>query len=81
MHAFAPIVDAVADESGTLVYTLHEDNGDDDVLWFYEVYIDDAAFVTHRNSAAFAAARPAIHALLASAPEINLLTEVTAKRS
>ena len=81
LRAFGPIVAAAEDEAGTVVYGVHEDNAEADVLWFYEEYTDDEAFATHRNSDTFARARPAIHALLAAPPEINLLTVVRAKRS
>src|SRR5580704_9498832 len=36
------VVAATDDEPGTLVYAMNIDKGDDDVIWFYELYTDDA---------------------------------------
>lgn len=36
--AFKVMLDAVQSEPGTLTYILHSDNGEEDVLWFYELY-------------------------------------------
>ena len=35
--AFKVMLDHVESESGTLIYILHSDNGEEDVLWFYEL--------------------------------------------
>ena len=34
-------------EPGTLVYAMNIDKADADVIWFYELYTDDAAFAAH----------------------------------
>ncbi|HMK13317.1 MAG TPA: putative quinol monooxygenase [Acidimicrobiales bacterium] len=77
--AFKPLLDAVQEEAGTLVYILHKDNGDEDVLWFYEVYTDDAALAAHSKSDTFKSLGPALAPLLAGRPEMNLLSPVSIK--
>ncbi|HTN80028.1 MAG TPA: putative quinol monooxygenase [Acidimicrobiales bacterium] len=77
--AFKPLLDAVQSEEGTLVYILHKDNRDEDVLWFYEVYTDDAALSAHSTSDAMKSVGPALAPLLAGRPEMHLLSPVSSK--
>ena len=77
--ALKPVLDAVHEEAGTLVYVLHKDNGDEDVLWFYEVYTDEAALAAHSSSDTFKALGPALAPLLAGRPEMHLLSPVSSK--
>ena len=37
------VVEATTSEPGTLVYAMNVDKADDDVIWFYELYTDEAA--------------------------------------
>ena len=53
--AFQQALDNVMDEPGTIRYILHEDAKDADVLWFYELYTDQAALQSHSTSAAMKA--------------------------
>ena len=48
--AFDPLHAAVADEPGTVIFAMHE--ADENGLFFYEVYRDEAALAAHRDSAA-----------------------------
>ena len=52
------VAEHVENEPGTLMYILHEDAEDDDVLWFYEQYDRQAAFDAHGTSDAMKATRP-----------------------
>ncbi len=52
LAAFAPLLDAVADEPGTEVFVMHTARDDADVVLFYEVYRDEVALATHRESEA-----------------------------
>ncbi len=44
------MLDVVESEFGTLTYILHTDNGEEDVLWFYELYTDGDAMAAHSAS-------------------------------
>jgi quinol monooxygenase YgiN len=66
-------------ETGTEIYALHTDDGDDVTIWFYELYTDDAALAHHSGSEAMAALGPKLKGLMAARPEIKRLTPVTAK--
>jgi quinol monooxygenase YgiN len=46
-----------ATEPGCVAYRLHRADGDPDLFLFYEAYVDDAAFETHRRSPHLAAFR------------------------
>ena len=48
--AFAPMFDQVAGEPGTEVYSLHLDTLDDDVIWLFQVYADEASMNAHSTS-------------------------------
>ena len=37
-------------EPGCLAYRLHRSTKDPDLFFFYETYVDDAAFAAHRNA-------------------------------
>jgi len=37
-------------EPGCLAYRLHRSTKDPDLFFFYETYVDDAAFAVHRNA-------------------------------
>lgn len=44
-------------EPGCIAYRLHRSDSDPEVFYFYEAYVDDAAFELHRNAAYLAAFR------------------------
>ena len=49
--ALRRLVDAAADEAGTVEYVLNRE-GDSGSFWFYEVYADQAAFDAHGKNPA-----------------------------
>ena len=79
VEAFGALYDAVAGEEGTEVYALHLDAGNEDVVWFYELYRDMDALTTHGTSDAMKAMGPRFGSLLAGQPELTFLTPVRAK--
>jgi quinol monooxygenase YgiN len=70
---FENIFPAVEQESGTEAYILHEDVGDENVLWFYELYTDDAALGVHGSSDAMKGLGSQLGGLIASAPELIMM--------
>jgi len=72
-------LDAAATEQGTIYYILHEDPKNDDVLWMYELYSDQAALDIHQGSDAFKALGPAISPFLGGRPELNFVTPIGGK--
>lgn len=60
----------VADETGTLVYTVHRDRDDPDAVVMYEVYTDDEAFDRHGASAAADRFGKRLEELMAHDPEV-----------
>lgn len=73
IEAFQPLLAHAVDEPGTEMYLLHEDTTDDDLLWMYEVYVDEAAREAHRRSDVMRTAGRALGAFLVGAPEITVL--------
>jgi quinol monooxygenase YgiN len=69
----------VESEPGTLQYVLHEDIGDADTLWVYEVYTDQAALDAHSTSDAMKTLIGAIGGRLGGAPELIMATPVGGK--
>jgi len=67
LAAFAPMLDAVAAEPGTLVYSINTDDADADVVWVFEQYADDAALASHSSSDAMKALMGTMGPLLADA--------------
>jgi len=77
--ALQAMVEATNDEPGTIQYLLHIDDGDADVVWFYERYADAAAVDAHRSSEAMKAVGLAVRDLAAGRPELTMLTLVAGK--
>ena len=66
----AELVDIVQREEGIRSYTLHRGLDQPDVVWFYEVYADQAAFDVHGKYPEFGAVFARIGELSAGPPEI-----------
>jgi len=66
--------DTLANEPGTLVYTVHQRKDDPTTFVFYEKYESDEAFATH--SANLKSAGAGFAAILAGPPQIAVLDEV-----
>ncbi|MGY6500158.1 MAG: putative quinol monooxygenase [Acidimicrobiales bacterium] len=79
VEAFSAMFPVVADEPGTEVYVLHTDLGDENLVWVYELYADDAALDAHSSSDGMKAAIGAFGGFLAGAPEISRLAPVGGK--
>ncbi len=77
--ALQPMLDHVESEDGTLVYVLHTDAKDPDLVWFYERYTDGDALGAHSTSDVMKSLGGAIGAHLAGAPELIMLTPVGGK--
>ena len=73
------VVAAAENEPGTLLYAMNVDKGDDDVIWFYELYTDDAAFGAHGGSEAMKEAGGKLRDKAAGRPEIRVLELVAGK--
>jgi len=73
--AFGRMIDHVkADEPGTEVYVLHADDADANVVWFYEVYADEASLASHGTSDMMRSVGKDLAPLMAGRPEIIRLT-------
>ena len=69
----------VEGEEGTLIYAMHADNDDADVIWFYELYTDDAAFKAHGGSPGMKELGAKLAGLVGGRPELHVVTPVKAK--
>lgn len=66
--------DTLANEAGTLAYTVHQRRDEPATFVFYEKYESDAALAEHSQN--LKAAGAGFAAILAGAPEIVFLEEV-----
>lgn len=70
--SFAAFMDAMhvnaaaslRDEPGCLTFDVMRDRSDPDRVWLYEVYVDEAAFEAHTQTAHFLASRPLVEPLI-----------------
>ena len=69
----------VKTEAGTLVYILHADAANADVLWMYELYDNQDSMNAHLGSAWFAELGPKVGHLFAGAPEFHSVTPIGGK--
>lgn len=74
LAAVKTLVDATEGEPGTLQYVVHTEEADPNVVWFYELYTDQAALDTHSGSDAMAEAMKSFGGLLGGAPEMHTLS-------
>jgi len=75
----APMMEHVESEEGTLQYILCEDAGDENAVWVYEVYADQASFEVHSGSDVMKALGGAIGPFLSGRPELTFLSPVRGK--
>jgi quinol monooxygenase YgiN len=68
------LVDAAEAEAGTELYVLNLDNGDANVIWFYELYTDQESLTAHSRSETMKAIGGQLAGLIAGAPELHMLT-------
>jgi quinol monooxygenase YgiN len=71
------LVDAAAEEPGTVAYVLNRE-GESGSFWFYELYADQAALDAHGQNPALGQAFATLGGLLAEPPEMHLLTPLQA---
>ena len=76
---FEAAIDNVHNEPGTLTYIIHEDTKDEDLLWFYETYSDQAAMEAHGKSEWMKALGPKLGPLMAGRAELTFLKPVGGK--
>jgi quinol monooxygenase YgiN len=74
-----PMLDHTESEPGTQRYVLLRDSADEDVLWMYEVYQDQASLESHQGSDAMRALGTAIGSHLAGRPELHFTAPVGGK--
>ncbi len=77
--ALQAALDNAAGEADTLMYILHEDATDADVVWFYELYTDQDALIAHGTSDAFKAIGGSLRELAAGRPEMTFLKPIGGK--
>ena len=75
-EALRGMVGKVAQEQGTLTYTLHRAQKDPSVFLFYEKYVDEAALKAHSSTPYFKELFDALQPLLDGAPEIEMYDEL-----
>lgn len=73
------VVTAVHEEPGTLLYAMNLDKSEADVIWFYEIYSDDAALAAHGGSEAMKLAGGKLRDKAAGRPELHLMDLVGGK--
>ena len=71
LAAFAPLLEQVEQEPGTLLYVVQRSEEDPRVFWTAEIYADEAAFAAHSGSEVHAAATPAFTDLIAEADVVK----------
>jgi quinol monooxygenase YgiN len=74
-----PMLDNVESEEGTLLYQMLEDQVDENTIWMYELYTDQAAFDAHSSSEAMKALGHSLGGLLAGRPELFFTKPVGGK--
>lgn len=79
VRSFEAMFPQVESEEGTEVYVLHKAVEDADVVWFYEMYSDEAALGAHATSDTMKEVGRALRGFLAAPPEIARLEPLRAK--
>ena len=74
--ALTEMVSKVADEEGTLVYTLHRSMSDPKTFLFYEKYTDADALTYHSSTPYFKALFDELGSCFDGKPEIEMYTEL-----
>ena len=73
------LVAATGDEPGTVQYVMHTEVDDPQVIWFYELYADKAAFEAHIGSTTMAEVMGSLSGLLDGPADMRQLEIVQAK--
>lgn len=75
-EALKGMVAKVAQEEGTLTYTLHRSQNDPTLFLLYEAYTDAEAFKHHSSTPYFKELFGTLQPLLDGAPQIEMYSEV-----
>ena len=79
-EALGSLVAKVAQEEGTLTYTLHRSQKDPSIFMLYEKYQDAAALKAHSSTPYFKELFSALQSQLEGAPEIEMYEELARVR-
>ena len=79
LSALGKLVAATEDEPGTVQYVMHTEVNDPNVIWFYEVYADQAAFEAHIGSTTMAEVMGSLGGLLDGPADMRQLEVEQAK--
>lgn len=77
--AVEDMFETVLNEPDTLVYALHRDNDDPDVVWMYELYATSEGLEEHGRSDAAERFGERLEDLLAEEPYVGFTTPLRAK--
>ena len=80
VDAFASLYEGPLDaEEGTVLHVIHQTKDDPDVIVFYELYADQAAYTAHGSGEALKSVYPKLAGLVAGRPEMVVLLPRNAK--
>ncbi len=79
VEQLSKLVAAAEEEPGTLVYSVNLSTTEPEVVYFFELYTDQAALDVHGKSDAFKAAGAGMGDLLGGKPELYLCELAVAK--
>jgi quinol monooxygenase YgiN len=79
VKALGAAIDNANTEAGTLLYILHTDDKDPDVVYFYELYTDQDALTLHGTSDRFKEIGKSLRDLAGGRPELTVLKPVIGK--
>jgi quinol monooxygenase YgiN len=71
-----PLIDA---EDGAEMYTFHRDRADENVVWMFELYTDQAGLDAHGSGEVLKALGASLRGVLAAAPEVHYADAVSSK--
>jgi quinol monooxygenase YgiN len=80
IEVLSTMIPLVAGEPGTLVYSFHTDDADEDVVWVFELYADADALATHGGSDAIKDMFGRIGGLFAEAPTMVMATPTASSK-
>jgi quinol monooxygenase YgiN len=69
----------VSGEPGTEIYAAHKDQADENVIWFYELYTDQASVESHGGSDGMKEVGKAMAPFMGGRPELIFLEATAAK--
>ena len=78
-EALHQVTAAADEEAGLEVYSVHREDDEPGVYYFFELYTDQGALDAHGKGEQMRAAMGAVGGLLAGRPEITKLSPVAAK--